>query len=560
MSFNSYVESILESRYYRKTRSGEVVENWESLCDRVAKVISGVEHSPEKIAEYYPKFFDMLHSTKFLPNSPTLAGAGDPRLTLSACFVLGIKDTTHSIFNAISESGIVTKWGGGFGIDFSKLRPKGFPVGHRGGIASGAVSFLRMFDVTIDVMKQGGTRKGAMMASLRDGHPDIFEFIRCKNDGGLCNMNLSVTTTDAFMQRVKDDRDWELRFDSYTWGVKARDVFNAICQNAWETGDPGVIFIDRMNKDNTILGEKIKTTNVCGEIPAINNGACNLGSIDIAKFILSNKETDWDELGEIVKDAVRFLDNVIDANNYPTEAISDTVKKYRIIGLGIMGFADYLIKKGVRYGSDESIEEARKVLAFIREKAEKATFNLGQEKGNFPALRKTTFKDNTKYRRNAALMAIAPTGTISMIAGCSSGIEPYYSYESYSRKTNEGKTLVMHNPWVQTGFYDPAKPEFVSSMQIPYQEHLKIQAVAQELVDGGISKTINMANSATVENVKDAFMTAWETGCKGVTVFRDGCKKEGLFKELCPECGAEIIKVESCKKCLKCGWSACSVA
>lgn len=534
--FSPNALKILKTRYFMKNEKGELIDKKPSdLFRRVADYIASAEKTPAERKKWADKFFEMMMRRDFLPNSPTLTGAGRD-MCLSACFVLPIEDSMESIFETVKNAALVHKEGGGTGFDFSQLRPKGSFVHKTQGVASGPVSFLKVIDAATEAVKQGGTRRGANIGILRVDHPDIEEFITMKRDGKtLSNFNISVAITDEFMQALKHDGYYWL-YNPYlkkkTVRKKARDIFRLIVESAWASGDPGLIFIDRINQYNPTreLGP-ITATNPCGEQPLHPYESCNLGSINVSNFYDPEKpeEFDWERFAETVEMAVRFLDNVIDVNKYPLPQIAEMTRANRRIGLGIMGWADLLIKKRLRYDSPEALDFAEKLAAFMRQKAEAESEKLGELKGSFPNIDKSIYKG--KKRRNATLLTIAPTGTISRIAGCSSSIEPVFAFEFVS-KILDGELRDVHplyQAWKKEHPEDPLPDYFVTAHEISYEGHIRMQAAFQKYVDNSVSKTINLPNKASVEDVEKAFLLAYEMGTKGITVYRDGSKAEQVL-------------------------------
>lgn len=493
---------------------------------------------------------------RFLPNSPTLMNAGRPLGQLSACFVLPVGDSMEEIFDAVKNAALIHKSGGGTGFSFSRIRQKGATVKSTGGIASGPVSFMKVFNVATEAVKQGGTRRGANMGILRIDHPDIMEFINCKNDTGeINNFNISVGLTEKFMKAAEKREDYDL-IDPKTGIVaghlNAGKVFETIVDSAWSTGEPGIIFLDRLNKDNVVPGQgEIESTNPCGEQPLLPYESCNLGSINLTKMIKRSGdriEMDFDLLKRTVEQAVHFLDNVIDINNYPLEKINEVTKATRKIGLGVMGFADLLLLLGIPYGSKQAVELAEKIMRYINNTGHAASIKLAKERGAFPLFDESIFKGGAPLR-NGTVTTIAPTGTLSIIGGCSSGVEPVFAYV-YIRNVMDGTEMVEVNPILleklkSAGIYSDdlmkkiAKegtiahcteiPEeirrvFVCAHDISPVEHVNMQAAFQKCTDNAVSKTVNFENSATKEDVAEVYKLAYETGCKGVTIYRDGSR------------------------------------
>ncbi len=563
LNFSPNALLVLNKRYLKKDEKGNVVETPKEMLLRVAKAIAGVEKrygaTQQAIKEVERAFFEMMANLEFMPNSPTLMNAGKELGQLSACFVVPIEDSMESIFDAIKYTALIHKTGGGTGFSFSKLRPKNSVVRSTGGIASGPVSFMKVFDAATQAVKQGGTRRGANMGILRVDHPDILEFIRCKEkEGEISNFNISVAVTDVFMEKVFKDEDFDL-VDPHTGEIRnrlnAKKVFDMIAYYAWRNGEPGMVFIDRINQTNTCphLGA-IESTNPCGEQPLLPFESCNLGSINLAKMLKEENgefQIDWDKLSKVTRLAVRFLDNVIDANKFPIPQIKHNTLRTRKIGLGIMGWATMLGFLGIAYDSEEALSLARKIMQFIYDNAKQASITLAKTRGVFPAWRGSIWEKKGIKIRNATLTTIAPTGSISIIAGpTSTGIEPFYSLV-YFRNVLDGERLLEVEPSFEyvakkRGFYsqrlmeriaegesiqnmkeipDDVKRVFKTALEISALMHVKMQAAFQEFTDNAVSKTINFPNSATVENVKEAFICAYKLGCKGITVYRDGSRE-----------------------------------
>jgi len=538
-------QKILEERYY----VGEEYE-WNDICDRVAVAISDNEKESSK---WYEKFKDILYNQKFLPNSPCLMNAGTDIGQLCACFVLPVEDSMVGIFDAIKNAALVNKTGGGTGFSFSRLRPKDSKVQSTNGVSSGPVSFIKVFNAATDVVKQGGRRRGANMGVLRVDHPDIIEFIKAKEkEGELANFNLSVALTDEFMEAVKNNYNqfvlWDSNKKEAAEIINPQELWNLITTKAHSNGEPGVLFIDAANRANPTpwLGD-FESTNPCGEQWLLPYEACNLGSINLGLFVKDGK-IDWDELERVTRIAVRFMDNVVDVSTYPIPEIEEATKKTRKLGLGIMGLHDLLIQLKVPYDSKEGRYIAANIMSFVHDIAEEESINIAKENGCFPAINIDDENFN-RLKRNASLTSIQPTGTVSMIADCSSGCEPYYAVVT-KKTVMDGKEFLLVNKHFERiakeeGFYSPELMQEISKSgtvvgykEIPdkYQElfkcskdisvegHIRMQAVLQPYVDSSISKTINMPNSSTVEDVKKAYMMAWELGCKGLTVYRDGSR------------------------------------
>ncbi len=520
---------VLRERYLVKDKSGKIIETPEEMFRRVANAVAGAEGTgPED--SLATAFRGMMERLDFLPNSPTLMNAGRTGGQLAACFVLPVEDSMEGIFDALKYMALIHKSGGGTGYNFSKLRPGGDLVSSTNGVASGPISFMSMFDQATEVVMQGGMRRGANMGILNADHPDVFNFIRAKTEEGkLKNFNISIGATEAFMQAVTNDGDWDLvnpRSKEIIKTVKARDLFDLICEMAWKTGDPGMIFLDKIEETNPTphIG-RIDATNPCGEQPLLPYEACNLGSINLSNMVAEGG-IDWDKLAETTRLAVRFLDNVIDVNEYPLPQIEETVMKTRKIGLGIMGWADLLFQLRIPYDSEEALELAEKVMSFITETGRGESRELAKVRAPYPADRGTGL-------RNATITTIAPTGSISMIADCSSGIEPVFALE-FTKEVLEGNRFTYVNPYYQQALESGLDQEtidrvFKTAHDIAPQWHVRMQAAFQKAVDNAVSKTINLPNKATVDDVREAYLLAWETGCKGITVFRDGCRSEQVL-------------------------------
>jgi len=549
---------ILRRRYLLRNENGEIIETPESLFERVAISVaeSEIEYKESK-QEYAEKFYNLMTSLKFLPNSPTLMNAGTPLGQLSACFVLPVGDSIYEIFETLKNMALIHQSGGGTGFSFSKLRPKGDIVGSTKGVASGPVSFMEIFDKATEIVKQGGKRRGANMGILRIDHPDIYEFITAKRRNILTNFNISVAVPDTFFEKIKKKEQISLinpRDGKEVRKWKATELFDLICINAWETGDPGIIYIDEINRHNPTpeIGP-IEATNPCGEEPLLPYESCNLGSINLTKFI-KNRKIDWDELKNTVEISVRFLDDVIDVNRFPVKEIEKMTKGNRKIGLGIMGWADLLFELGIPYGSEESYKLASEIMKFINETAFRYSVYLGKIKGSFPNFEKSIYRGKVDYLRNATRTTIAPTGTISIIANCSSGIEPAFAI-AYIRKILGGTDFLEINPVFEKkgkekkilspsilkeivtdgslknikGIPDEIKNVFVTAFDLPPEIHLKMQAVFQKYTDNAVSKTVNLPENSTIEDVKKIFLLGYKLKCKGVTVFRYGSKTQQVL-------------------------------
>ncbi len=529
--FTENAIKILKARYFKKNGKGEVIESKPSdIFRRVAKFIAGAEKTAAEQKHWEEQFFKVMIQRDFMPNSPTLTGAGRG-LCLSACFVLPVQDSLEEIFDTVKHAALVHKEGGGTGFDFSRIRPQGSFVKKTQGIASGPISFLKVIDAGTEAVKQGGTRRGANMGVLRVDHPDIKDFIRMKLDGTSAqNFNISVAVTHKFIEALMNESTYEMvnpMNGEVVGKMDAKEIFEMIVDSAWRNGDPGLILIDNVNDKNPTREQGlIRATNPCGEQPLHDFESCNLGSINVFNFYKESEKDlfDWERFKEVIHLSVRFLDDVINVNQYPLKQLDDMAKSNRRIGLGIMGFADLLIKMKINYSTPEAREVGRKLVKFLKDEATKASENLAEEKGSFPNITKSIYKG--KKMRNATVLTIAPTGTISRIAGCSSSIEPIFAFETISKIIDsEIRDLhFLYEEWMKANPNGVLPGYFVMASEIDPEDHIKMQAVFQEFVDSAVSKTINFPNEATREDIARAYRMAFEMGVKGITVYRDGCR------------------------------------
>ncbi|HHT9105100.1 MAG TPA: adenosylcobalamin-dependent ribonucleoside-diphosphate reductase [Candidatus Wujingus californicus] len=568
---------VLEKRYLKKDTRGCPVESPEDMFRRMASNVASADLIYDKNADINSleeQFYNLLATLQFMPNSPALMNAGRDLQQLFACFVLPVEDSIELIFETVKQAALIHKSGGGTGFSFSRIRPRNDIVSTSGGSASGPISFMRVFNEATEAINQGGFRRGANMAVLRIDHPDILDFISSKKvEGELKNFNISVGITDKFMDAVEKNLDFQLinpRTNSVAKLVNASELFEQIVRFAWENGEPGILFLDTINAANpTPFIGTIEGTNPCGEQPLLPYEACVLGSINLSRMsVLKNEKyvIDWHRLEHVILLAVHFLDNVIDVSKYPIHQIEQITRGNRKIGLGVMGFADLLIKLGISYNSEEAIQCAEGLMKFFSQKANEASIQLAEKRGVFSNYPKSIYaqKGNQRYR-NATRTTIAPTGTISIIANCSSGIEPLFAIAYKRHVLLEEGLPEIHPMFVETaklhGFYserlivevskagsmqnikgvpDEVKRIFITARDVTPEQHVRIQAACQKYIDNGVSKTINFSNEATIDDVKKVFLLAYKSGCKGITVYRDKSRMSQVLSIECT-CAKQII-------------------
>jgi ribonucleoside-diphosphate reductase alpha chain len=581
---------VLERRYLLRDEGGEVIETPEALFRRVARAVAEAEPA-EARGRMAERFEARMAALEFLPNSPTLMNAGREHGQLAACFVLPVEDDLAAIFDALKWAALIHQSGGGTGFAFSRLRPRGDVVKTTHGVASGPVSFMRVYDAATEIIKQGGVRRGANMAVLAAWHPDVLEFVDAKREAGLENFNLSVAAPDALLRAAAEGAPWALRHPrtgAVVRTIDARELVDRIAAGAWASGEPGLLFVDRVEAANpTPDAGRFEAVNPCGEQPLLPFEACTLGSVNLARFERGGR-LDHDALGACVRDGVRFLDDVLDVNAWPLPQIAEITRRNRKIGLGVMGFADLLVRLGVPYDAPEALAVADEVMGFVRREAHAASEALAAERGGFPGFRTSALaRVGAAPRRNATVTTIAPTGTLALIAGCSSGIEPLFAL-AYVRRALDRAELKEEHPLLAEALRASGAEEalpairamgrargvagvpeavgrvFATAYDVAPDAHVRMQAAFQRHTDNGVSKTVNLPRHATVEDVAGAYRLAFELGCKGITVYRDGSRERQVLTsgatrngELCPQCEAPLVLSGGCRTCGRCGWASC---
>ncbi len=581
---------VLERRYLLRDEGGLVVETPAELFRRVARAVAQAEPPAER-ERAAERFEARMAALEFLPNSPTLMNAGRPHGQLAACFVLPVDDDLAGIFDALKWAALIHQSGGGTGFAFSRLRPRGDVVKTTHGVASGPVSFMRVYDAATEIIKQGGVRRGANMAVLAASHPDIEEFVDAKRGPGLENFNLSVAAPDALFRAATGREPWPLRHPrtgAVVRTIDAQALLERVAESAWASGEPGLVFIDRVEAENpTPDAGRFEAVNPCGEQPLLPYEACTLGSVNLGAFERGGR-VDLDALGACVRDGVRFLDDVLDVNVWPVPQIAEISHRNRKIGLGVMGWADLLVRLGIPYDAPEALAAADEVMAFVQREAHAASEALARERGAFPGFPTSALaRRGLAPRRNATVTTIAPTGTLALIAGCSSGIEPLFAL-AYVRRALDASELRNEHPLLGAALREAGAeaalatirtmgrargiqgvPErvgrvFATAYDVSPEAHVRMQAVFQRHVDNGVSKTINLPRHATVDDVAGAYQLAFELGCKGITVYRDGSREKQVLTsgatrngEECPQCEAPLVLSGGCRTCARCGWASC---
>jgi ribonucleoside-diphosphate reductase alpha chain len=581
---------VLERRYLLRDEAGAVIETPEGLFRRVARAVAEAEPVGARAAAA-ERFEARMAGLEFLPNSPTLMNAGRSRGQLAACFVLPVDDDLAGIFDALKWAALIHQSGGGTGFAFSRLRPRGDVVKTTHGVASGPVSFMRVYDSATEIIKQGGVRRGANMAVLAAEHPDVEEFVDAKRSTGLENFNLSVAAPAALFRAAAEGQPWTLRHPRTGAAVRtvdARGLLERIAASAWDSGEPGLVFVDRVEADNpTADAGRFEAVNPCGEQPLLPFEACTLGSVNLSRFERDGR-VDYPRLGACVRDAVRFLDDVLDVNVWPLAQIEEISDRNRKIGVGVMGWADLLVRLGIPYDAPEALAAAEEVMGFVAREARAATEALAVERGPFPGFATSAYaRKGLAPRRNATVTTVAPTGTLAIIAGCSSGIEPLYAL-AYVRRALDASELREEHPLLAGALRAAGAEEalptvramgrargirgvpeeigrlFATAYDVAPEAHVRMQAAFQRHVENGVSKTINLPRAATVEDVAGAFRLAFELGCKGITVYRDGSREKQVLTsgatrngEECPQCAGLLALSGGCRTCEHCGWASC---
>jgi ribonucleoside-diphosphate reductase alpha chain len=582
--------AVLERRYLLRDDAGVLTETPTALWRRVSTALADAEER-EVRARWAERFEARLAALEFLPNSPTLMNAGRERGQLAACFVLPVGDDLASIFDALKWAALIHQSGGGTGFSFSSLRPKGDLVRTTHGVASGPVSFMRVFDSATETIKQGGVRRGANMAVLRVDHPDILEFVEAKRDAGLENFNLSVAVTDAFMVAARTGTTLALRHPrsgAVVGELDARALLERIAAAAWASGEPGLVFVDRVEAHNPTPDlARFEAVNPCGEQPLLSFEACTLGSVNLSRFVRGGG-VDWERLGGCVRDGVRMLDDVLSVNAWPLPGVAEISARNRKIGLGVMGWADLLVKIGIPYDDPAALRLADELMGFVRREAHHASEALAEERGPFPGWPTSApAARGARPRRNATVTTIAPTGTLSVIAGCSSGIEPLFAV-AYVRHALGNVNLEEEHPELVErlralgaeaalprilangrargipGVPEPIQRLFATAHDVAPEVHVRMQAAFQRHVDNGVSKTINLPHDASIDAVREAYLLAFELGCKGITVYRDGTRDGQVLTHgvpsptaACPQCGGVLARSGGCETCQECGFATC---